>query len=898
MANIDKEQYADKGIVKITDNGKIAIIDNKFNSNYLIQNHQLTNSNENIFIFDNNSGKDTINNVNLNDKIILKDAFLYNAGNVSNIKFTKTSQYNDLIIKKNFNSKGKAKDTITVKNFFDSETIPEILLNGSYSEQTYSGNKISISSYFIETTGSGEIYGTKDYNNKILGSKKSDTIYSYNKTNFLYGGKSNDTYNLTIGKDIFNDIRIKKGEGNDTINLNWSAYLQDFEDIGIPNFIFDSDSTLYYEKENNDLIIKAKHSNNRTESARIKNYFVLNTESGSIHNIEDERIGNKLTTTIGELGDKTQLNINNINLSINSFLSDKNKNWHIFNGSDYDDTFIGNNKNNDIYTYGGQNNITTGKKGGTVITSINNGNDTINITNLSSGTIINNDDGNDTLNINNTKINDIHTVKLGTSLFITTSSGLNTLKNYSTSADDYTLAKNLKGCLIKNYFNSEDEVISNITVNIVNSGETIKYTYNNNEIFDKYVNIKINNYLTDLANEGLYYDNIVDLLSAQGNSASERKRINKAKKGLINIYKNWYIGSDLANNFTINKNGAIIESYKGSGTYNFKGILGGEKTIIFSNIDYDKKEKDLFVFNKYSFEDKNLFMGTYNNEYDDKPTFSITTVDYKKSKYCAEHNITYVLEDEVRLLTNTLDSYLTIKDSKRSYEISAYKSNTQEKIDTSADTKNHILLIMTDNKNITSNSGHNLIYTAINDATENNHGEMIYLYNGGYDYISSSGYSDDTYNIAMANNIHVEINDNEGTDTLKITRATTNNLRLFTKVKIINKDYYEYDNNRFILTNETLMNKSNIISKDGNTYATTGISIWGDIEKIYIGSNTNGTVDIQKWLDEVACNVSEWLYDNKWGYTSSTEVLESGNKTAITSLLNVYTNVNGNYYKQ
>ncbi len=892
MTNIDKEQSARKGTVTITDEGIIDIIDNSKNSNYLIRNHRIDDTNQNIFIFDQNSGKDTINNTNANDKILIKDAFVDSSKNITNIKFTKSQKTDDLIIEKNINSKGNAKDKITVEDYFkNTNNMPEILLNGSYSDKTYIGDIISLTDYYIETSGKGNIYGIKDYKNKIIGSKKSDIIYSYNQSNYIDGGKSNDIYNITIGENIVNKIRIKQGDGNDTINFNWD---ESGNFSGIPNIIFDQDVTLSYEKELNDLIIRAIHSNKKNETVRIKNYFTANSEK--THIIADERITN-LTTSIGENTDSKIFNINDIELKIQGVLSNKIKGLYVFEGSDYNDIITGNNKLNDIYTYGGTNIITTGKKGGTVITSQNANNNTINISNLSYGTIINNNTGTNEIYITASKLNDIHTVKLGTSLFITTSSGLKSLSSYVTT-DDYTLAKTLKGCLIKNYFSTEGE-ISNTKITVRNNDDSFDYTYNTDEIFNKYISTKIKTYLTGLHSKGLNYDNAMDLLMAQGTSSSEKKKINSAKSGLIDIYKHWYIGTDNSDLYTIQKGGAIIDSNSGSDQYTFKGILGDGETIISSHLQQDNNENDTFVFNKYSFEDKTLFLSPYNNNYDNDSTFVLTTVDYdKKLKYSSEHNIIYMLDYEENIYNIDYNS-LIIKDSKRRYEISAFKSDEAINIDISKDTTNHIFSIKGDTRNILSNTAHNIIYTTTQNATETEHGSMTYTYNGGYDYILSIGYSDDTYNVSYDSNTHVDIDDSKGINKINISGITSSHMRLFTDVILkSNNGDYEYVDNNFILTDEYQMKRGNITSKDGNITANKGFIFIGTIEELNIGQY-GGQIDISEWLNTVAYNVAGWLINNnKWGYQSSTEVLESGNKTAIDSLLKVYTNTAGTFYKQ
>ena len=360
------------------------------------------------------------------------------------------------------------------------------------------------------------------------------------------------------------------------------------------------------------------------------------------------------------------------------------------------------------------------------------------------------------------------------------------------------------------------------------------------------------------------------------------------------------MGTDSDNTFTIKKGGAIIEASSGSDTYKFKGKLESGTTVISTELDLINNEKDKFIFEKYSFEDHTLGFGTYNNNLDNG--VFLTTIDFnKKSKYVGEHNILYNLyidENGNKLQTQPI---ATIQDSKRTYDFLVYQSLNQLAIDWRTQNTNHFANILSD-KDITlySNSGYNQIYMNKINSEDTSFVNHTYTNTGGHDFIQSTSiYANDTYTIDFNKDSYLSICDYGGNDILHIDGTTTTHARLFMYVEKTGTNKYIYSNNKYIFTDETKMNKDNIYVKDGIAYTKSGVSVDGDIETTYMGYIQNGKVNMDEWLSTIAQNVGVWLCNsgmNKWGFKDSYQVLESGNKTAINSLMSVYSNVKGSFY--
>lgn len=410
-----------KGTVNITAEGDVNVIDNNKNSNYVVKNKKDDNYGENSFYFDVNSGTDTIKGYDSRDSIYFEGA--------TDLSFSKKGTSNDLVISKNYDEKTKKyKDKITLKDYFASEGLNNLYID------------------YVNVTGSGKINGT-DYSDEITGSNKADTIKTGYGSDYIEAGKGNDTIIADYG---YKTLFINKGDGNDIVkrdeekNVRAVKKMKDsvnlvFEHEILRGVEVEKDEITYtFTKTLGDLKVTATHSDGKSESVTVKDYF--DTELFVIHkdsefdnvdvNYEDvdeilEETGVlvnsvklsqvikefKLSETINKLGVKIPGALNNVN---------------VFLGSDYDDSFVGTTGKDLMIAEGGNNDFTTGSKGQTVIASLGyehgkeralrseipeytaSGNDTYNVTSFTAGTVIADAGGENELTIGGVDVNDIH----------------------------------------------------------------------------------------------------------------------------------------------------------------------------------------------------------------------------------------------------------------------------------------------------------------------------------------------------------------------------------------------------------------------------------------------------------------------------------------------------------
>lgn len=445
-----KTVYGKKGKVKITETGEVDVMDNSANTTYLVQNKP---GSSNTFMFEKGSGKDVIVGSDSDDFLSFEDG---------EVILTKTGKSNDLVIKKNEN-----KDSVTLKDYFTSNDRIDGFSTG---EDHY-----SISDQTIYVSGKGTIEGAIGFDNYIEGSKKADKIYMNGSSNIADGGKGNDTYYITYDNvEMQNQIRINKGDGNDTLTIvedddkDYSVYDEygysvDKEYYGVPEILFDEDAEFSYSKELTDLIITATHADGKKETVRVTNYFEM---EGEINSEQSKAKDGLRVSTVAEDAVETvvkdALEDGEITMTVSGqkvsqllswlkktegFTLPKGikipkalKNITAFVGSEYNDVFEGTNGKDVMVSFAGDNEFTTGNKGQTVIMSMGESDadttsdDIYNVSSFTAGTVIVDNGGNDKVTVKGVDVNDIHMAGVngdmldGTSIaFFTDTKGISNL---------------------------------------------------------------------------------------------------------------------------------------------------------------------------------------------------------------------------------------------------------------------------------------------------------------------------------------------------------------------------------------------------------------------------------------------------------------------------------------
>lgn len=868
--------HAKKGRNDITVYGDIEIIDDKNNSQYYVKNHGQESHNE--FLFATGSKKDTIYDSNANDSIHFNDTDL------SGIHFTNSGKDNDLVIKKNNN-----KDTITLVNYFGTDS----KLDNIETQEEAS----TISSNWIEISNKGEINGIQDknYASYITGSNGKDTINAGLGENQIQAGKGDDTIIFKNKKlndvEEFNKVGMLKGDGNDTIILNF-----DGGDVtegmleGLPQFYFDTDVEFSYFKEKNDLIIKASHDEKgkKYETVRIADYFD-NNENNIKTLVEDGISLNKgvevLVSTVN-LSDDVETSLLNINgVSARTYFDDKTlpNDIYIYNGSVYDDVITGSTKVDEMFVYGGTNFITTGKSGGTYVSSTNNGTDFYTVTNLTSGTIISDDGGENTIQINGINKNDIHLyADVNESLAYVNSSNINAIKNIKKD-NIYTFTKTARGVLDYN------GTVENIYV-ADSKGNNIK-NINYEEIGEVATDLQgeVNRYVNYLKNNfGINVNSAIEILTAPTKNLNslQKKALTSVQRELTQLYKSSYLGTSDNNAYTLKKGNHYIGSGSGSDTYTFSGSLGytdstgrdNHETNIYSSLEAN--ETDTIKITKYAFSKDTL---TANFDFDENCVILNAYDIDKKGIY--QNTISYYNED----IINSNNKKLVIKDQSGLYSVVAttneYNSNwlnNDKKI-------NHLAFIKsTEDAFINSNTGYNQITLFKADGvTEEERTAFSYHYNGGHDVVkSTSEFSDDEYMINFTSNSDVRISDEDGVDSLDISSTSNkfnvDSLRMMLNVEY-NEDLEDYVTGSYSFVAKSNLKKSNVTFVGDEFVSKKGVNVSGDMETVRIA---NDVINMDVWTNYISEQVATFLNVNH--YSSTAEVFEYGSKQDISQLVGIY----------
>ena len=286
-----------------------------------------------VLTFDTGSGNDTIYGYNKSTSTIidLKDS-------ADGVQYIKSG--NDLIIERSYDEKS---DKITIKDYYKGDN-----------------SKLTIKA-------GDQVLDVEDVN--VIGTDKSDKIYTVAGDNTIVAGKGNDVINIVGAGE--KDVYIKNADGNDKITgiENSTALNIHFEEI-------DDGVQLEFTKKGNDFIIRRSYLDTKgklkTATTTITNLFKRGTD-GSWLNTDKIHLFVKDDVPV-EL-DKIQIGI-----------SGKGK----IDGTPFADFILGSKGNDTINSNGGNDYLRGGK-----------GNDTYNVLNLEDNIFIQDEKGNDTLNILN-----------------------------------------------------------------------------------------------------------------------------------------------------------------------------------------------------------------------------------------------------------------------------------------------------------------------------------------------------------------------------------------------------------------------------------------------------------------------------------------------------------------
>lgn len=868
--------HAKKGKNDITVYGDVEIIDDKTNSQYYVKNHGQESHNE--FLFAAGSGKDTIYDSNVNDSLHFSDVDL------SGIRFTNSGKDNDLVVKKNNN-----KDTITLVNYFGSDS----KLNNIETQEAES----TISSNWIEISNKGEINGIQDknYASYITGSSNADTINAGLGENQIQAGKGDDTIIFKNKKlndvEEFNRVGMLKGDGNDTIKLNF-----DGGDVtegmleALPQLYFDTDVDFSYSKEKNDLIIKATHNEkgNKYETVRIEDYFDNNENNIKtlVKNGIELNKGFETVISTVNLSDEVEtypLTINGVNAR--TYFDDKTlpNDIYIYNGSVYDDVITGSTKVDEMFVYGGENIITTGKSGGTYISSTNEGDDYYTVTSLTSGTIISDDGGENTIQINGINKNDIHLyADVNESLAYVNSSNINAIKNINKD-NVYSFTKTAKGVLDYN------GTVEHVCV-ADSKGENIK-NINYEEIENVAADLQgeVNHYVNYLKNNfGINVNSAIEILTASTKNLNslQKKALTSVQSELTQLYKTSYLGTSDSNAYTLKKGNHYIGSGAGSDTYTFSGSFGyadatdryNHETNIYTSLS--EHETDTIKITKYAFSKDNL---TADFDFDDNRLILNAYDTDKKGSY--KNTISYYNDD----IINRNDRNLVIKDKSGQYSVIATTNEYNSNWENNDKKINHLAFIKsTQDAFINSNTGYNQITLFKADGVDPEHRTAFsYHYNGGHDIINStSEFSDDEYMINFTSNSDVRITDADGVDSLDISSTSgkfnVDSLRLILNVEY-DTELEEYVTGSYSLVSTSNLKTSNLTFIDGEFVSKKGVTVNGDMETVRVANNV---INMNKWTDYISEQVATFLNVNH--YSSAAEVFENGSSQDVKQLVGIY----------
>ena len=815
----------------------------------------------------------------------------------------------------------KIKEVITFKNYFT-------LKNQNIYLKTTKTQKLTD---LINSKGLPMTVSTANTN--ITGTAFKDVITLNANNATVNGNAGNDDIILNATKA---NIKMTKGGGNDTLTITNSS----LGTQGELNIEFDADAKLSYEKHNGDLIITGTHGS--SESITLKDFFETTTGNYNPIGCPTEKYS---SASIIQGNNKNNI-INTLyeapNNEILTVKGDANTNNELSGTFAYNNTIIGGNKTDIMYSYigtGGYNTtFITGKQGTSYIEGYGYSEKYI-VSSLNTKTIIN-DMGyydEDSVQINGVDVNnfymyfDIHGSSKNNDLFLMTGSQLTSnlsgnkfetpytwkeghSQNYAFNMSDVTV--NIDGLMLEDYFyyssGGYKYQIDNITIADSNG--------NNAKLINKNT---LNKAADELQGRVKWYVNeqefsdskalltaIKQTMDSSTATASQKADAQSQLTTLTNLYKSVKLGTDGNDTFNITEGAALPHNYKnkiysgkGNDTFNFNNVSGTVEIEADSKIlGLAPANTDTLIFNDVSIEETTLFPCFETLLYSTSDAGNINFVGIGDNAYIIKYT-GFFRDDDFPVNAKNL----IIKDKYRSYDVN-YMPSAVDEIDYSKENNNNIVY-MKGTKTVTLNNKYNFVTTTNSDT-----GSHKINYRGGHDVYSLAGNSNDTYNAddEYYDDMHLSILDYKGNDTYNIKCSyyssiliqddngtdvlnlygTNNWSRLFFNVKrdnTTNGDLLIIKHNDN-LTAENVMDKKNAKGVRICNYFSDG-----KIETINFKSSSSA--NLTSWIDGIKGHVSAWLNSNysQKGYESTSDVLNSGNKDDINAILSCYNYSYSNY---
>lgn len=406
-------------------------------------------------------------------------------------------------------------------------------------------------------------------------------------------------------------------------------------------------------------------------------------------------------------------------------------------------------------------------------------------------------------------------------------------------------------------------------------------------------------------------------------SKAEQKAYNDIKSGLFNTFKNIYIGTTGDESYTIKKAEGLtaIVSGTGSDSFTFSGDIGTNYSVglksIAPNSNYEiysrlgENDKDTITFKNYSMGDSMYF---WSSTFKDSGTAYMNGINFdlynykKKTSANVNYGVANESGNEIDLSEKKFE--LTLKDSKRTYEVTAEYDNEAVAYDWSKTKENHIATIYADDVNVKTGKGYNQI---IKTNAEGVDAKLNYTYGGGEDTIISEDNSNDTYNVALTKNTKLSVEDwgMGDTDEIVVTDNKLSNTKFF--VNIDNEGWVDSYSCNLLATNS--LKKSDFTIEKGSYYSlksSVSLSNYAYLEKGVMfaydqDTHSNGIeavtvggqeINMNGVVNELQEQVSAWFanYEGKGDYSSVSDVIANGTAKEVNQVLAIYNNIDLSQY--
>ena len=475
-----------------------------------------------------------------------------------------------------------------------------------------------------------------------------------------------------------------------------------------------------------------------------------------------------------------------------------------------------------------------------------------------------------------------------------------------------------------------------------NSGNDIIYSANSNDVltFDSSYNFKDFTYEKYANNLVINTGSISSVELANYFNTKDGNAIDKIIVGgteysiIDNLYfdingtnkKDTIITSIGTNTITAGLGNDYIDATKGNNTIIINKGDGNDTILVGSNsstnIQFETPEN--FGYN-LSFEKigNNLEitrsyyeMGVVDTNPDNIPTETTVLKNYfatdKKGNY-VQPNLAINGTELSKILNNDMNyNYIQVEGSLKKANKIDLRKYDDFNFNVDGGNKNDKIYLSGGNHRIYSGAGND-------DVVVNNNGSNTYSYTSGSDEYYSLGNSSDNYNVEFSSKTNLEIEDNGGNDSLRISSdymsfITEDDICFCFDIRrdgtfagepnaetdrmyIFSKDTLTYENVLREIRGKGMQGVIKIENflKVNTNYEKDDFLANGAIENIYIGMDSWEGMNISDSIKEIAANVVSWLNnpdENTKGWDSSMEVFASGNKEAIESIIGAFTTDN------